>query len=201
MPDDKPKSNMEIAVDALKAEVTAEMARPRPNYSRINELIGFLRKQRNRPVMGTVPLDGLADAVREEIENQAGVGAYVTEDDDSVPNNFMPHDGIHRVRTPMMPSMPVIPADVQAFVDKFLAMSPFQADKAKKMLECAELLDKRPPTENRDKRTSITEFTNKLRERAMDILRPEFGDLPEEIKPAIRKLDLEDEIDAEFEVK
>lgn len=192
--EDKPKSNMEIAVEALKAEIAEEAVKPTPSWVKISKLTKFLQAQRVMP--------SLAEAVREEIAAAGmppGVGAYVTEDD-SDPNNFMPY--MRRVRTPSMATMPVIPADVQAFIDKFLAISPFQADKAKKMLECASLLDQSASNiEDQEKRKSIYEYCDKLRERAMDILRPEFGDLPEEIKPAIRHLDLEDGIDAEFEAK
>jgi len=179
MPDDKPKSNTDIIKEAFKNEIAEEMAQASPNFGRIQilasnaEHVNMLVGRRSRRHRGFVTAEDLPD-----------------EDTDGPSLQPFP-----TLTTPSMPP------DLQKLIDRVIEISPFQADKAKKMLECAELLDKRPPTENRDKRTSITEFTNKLRERAMDILRPEFGDLPEEIKPAIRKLDLEDEIDAEFEAK
>lgn len=53
-------------------------------------------------------------------------------------------------------------------------------DKAKKILECAELFD------NTDK-----EFAAALRDRARELLRPSLGPVAQIIEPAIRKLDID----------
>ena len=202
MPEDKPKSNMEIATDALKAEIAEEVVKPTPNWPKVSKLTTFLRSQREIP--------SLAEAVREEIAAAGmapGVGAYVTsEDADSEPNNFAPY--MRRVRTP---SVSAFPPEVQTLIDRVIEISPFQADKAKKMLECVELLENRASCldkdEHKDQMDKIYAFTDNLVNKAMDILRPELGPIAEEIKPAIRKLDLEDEdedegvIDAEFGAK
>ena len=59
-------------------------------------------------------------------------------------------------------------------------MSPMNEDKAKKTLECAELLEKTDP-----------DFAKRLRERAKELLKPKLEGIAEEIKPAIRHLDLD----------
>jgi len=187
MPDDKPKSNTDIIKEAFKNEIAEEMAQASPNFGRIQilasnaEHVNMLVGRRSRRHRGFVTAEDLP------------------EDDDT--------DGPSLADIPRMQPFPTLttpslPPDLQKLIDKVIDISPFQADKAKKMLECAAILTNCAVTfEPKEKADSVFEFAQKLREKAMDILRPEFGDLPEEIKPAIRKLDLEDEVDAEFEAK
>lgn len=171
-------SNLEAAVEAIKKEIKEEANKPNPNYHNIQRLIKHVNTIQN--------------SIRESVIEE--------EYDDTDSSGPFPYLGvgprIPRAAAPRLSPIPTIPDDIMNLVNLFLKESPMAIQKAKSMIECADML--RVYLEMQfepEKKLGVAKTINSIYEHAVNIIRKEFeGEgVFQKVEPAIRKLDLESE--------